>query len=50
MKDYMCEKGGSRGSGLEQARRDCLEQGEVEPFLLCPSPGGVLLEGARCQR
>ncbi len=38
VKEYMCERGAIRRGGLDQARRECLGQGEVETFLPWPHP------------
>ncbi len=35
--EYMCERGATRGGGLDQARRDCFGLGKVETFLGGPS-------------
>ncbi len=48
VKEYMCERGATWGEGLDQAE-GVLGQGEVETFLLWPSPWGMFPEGVRCQ-
>ena len=52
VREYICERGATRGGGMDQARRECLGvfgQGEVEAFLPWPHPWGTLTEGARRQ-
>ena len=46
VEEYMCEKGATRGGGLDQARRECLDR-EVEMFLPWPPPWGTFPEGVR---
>ncbi len=48
VKEYMCERGATRGGGLDQARRECLDR-ERWRLLLWPSPWGMFPEGARRQ-
>ncbi len=47
-KEYMCERGATRGGRLDQAE-GVFGQGEVETFLPWPPPWEKLLEGARHQ-
>ncbi len=42
----MCERGATRGGGLDQARKECLDRERWRLFCL----GEMFLKGARCQR
>ncbi len=49
VKEYMCEEGATRGGGLDQARRECLDRERWRLFLLWPLLWGTSLEGVRRQ-
>ncbi len=40
MKEYMCERGATRGGGLDQARRGCLDRERLRLFCLGHPLGG----------
>ncbi len=49
VKEYMCERGATRGGGLDQAMRECLDR-EVKTLLPWPPIWGMFSEKAMCQR
>ncbi len=40
VKEYMCERGATRGGGLDQARRECLDRGRRRLFCCGHTLGG----------
>ena len=42
VKEYMCERGATRGGGLDQARRECLDRERWRLFYRNPSPSSRL--------
>ncbi len=47
VKEYMCERGATRGGRLDQARRECLDRERWRLFWRGHSLGGRSREGAR---
>ncbi len=48
-KQYMCERGSTRGGRLNQAKRECLDKERCRLFCHGHPLGGMFLEGARYQ-
>ncbi len=46
LKEYMCERGATRGAGLDQARRECLYRERWRLFYRGHSLGGAISEGS----
>ncbi len=49
VKKYMCERGATRGGGLDQARRGCLDRERWTLFCCGHTLWRTFLEGARRQ-
>ncbi len=49
VKEYMCERGATRGGRAGSSKEGALGHGKVETFLAWPPPWGVLAERARRQ-
>ncbi len=50
VKDYMYERGASRGGGLEQVKRECMDRERLRIFYHGHLLGGMFQEGERHQR